>query len=592
MSSQQPSESSKDDKLLPDVLKNRPDLLLAIKDRILERKLKAEGASDDVLLDHHRSVFIRLIKTDKEGNNRRQIEEVMERMADLTDNLDGVNNYVGEILTLSNKCKNIRKAEAKLVKNPKKELRRLGLEGVLSESTEMPILLTVPPEFRIEPKKPEASFSKNQVDTVSRDTGKKYIFDYDGVTEAKYEQKSKGRCKRKREEDDSTTVSSQPKLVNEVKPTGFVSAKEVEVVNQLQKRTETMNHLPRNLTGSAPVTPFINPMLETAMADFNGSNGTEVDPNDPNALILADPRLRSIDKSLAQKILHELVDHDPKVSWEDIAGLEVAKKRIEELVVYPMQKPELFKGLTAPGKGVLLFGPPGNGKTMIGKCIASQAKATFFSITASALTSKWVGEGEKMVRAMFLVARVMQPSVIFIDEIDSLLLQRSDTDQECSTRMKTEFLCYFDGLDCKEDDRLLIIGATNRPQALDEAARRRFSKRLYIPLPDFNARLTILNNLLREEKCDLTAQDKDSIAEKTHGYSGSDMSNLCKEAALCTLRTAINAGTILQLQSKAELRAITLKDFEDSLELVKPSVSSDEIGHYENFNKLFGAIKF
>ena len=122
---------------------------------------------------------------------------------------------------------------------------------------------------------------------------------------------------------------------------------------------------------------------------------------------------------------------------------------------------------------MLLFGPPGTGKTLIGKCIASQSGSTFFSISASSLTSKWIGEGEKMVRALFAVARVHQPSVVFIDEIDSLLSQRSESEHEASRRIKTEFLVQLDGATTEGDERILVVGATNRPQELDEAARRR-----------------------------------------------------------------------------------------------------------------------
>ena len=122
---------------------------------------------------------------------------------------------------------------------------------------------------------------------------------------------------------------------------------------------------------------------------------------------------------------------------------------------------------------MLLFGPPGTGKTLIGKCIASQSGSTFFSISASSLTSKWIGEGEKMVRALFAVARVHQPSVVFIDEIDSLLSQRSESEHEASRRIKTEFLVQLDGATTEGEERILVVGATNRPQELDEAARRR-----------------------------------------------------------------------------------------------------------------------
>lgn len=243
---------------------------------------------------------------------------------------------------------------------------------------------------------------------------------------------------------------------------------------------------------------------------------SESNDNDENP-IFNDERMKNIDKRIAELVLNEIVDKKQDIKWDDIAGLENVKQAINEIVVYPMQNPELFKGLLAPAKGLLLFGPPGTGKTLIGKCIASESGATFFSISASSLTSKWVGEGEKMVRALFAVARCLQPSVVFIDEIDSLLTQRVDGEHDSTRRMKTEFLVQFDGVSSGADDRLLIVGATNRPQELDEAARRRFTKRLYVPLPDEVARKQIIQSLMAKAKSGLTDNCIDYVVNKTEG---------------------------------------------------------------------------
>lgn len=199
-----------------------------------------------------------------------------------------------------------------------------------------------------------------------------------------------------------------------------------------------------------------------------------------------DPLLVGIDPKLIEIIKSEIIDNSKEISWNDIAGLTEAKEVINEAVVLPLLRPDLFQGLRTIPKAILLFGPPGTGKTLIGKCIAAHSQATFFSISASTLTSKWIGEGEKLVRALFRYARAKQPSVIFLDEIDSLLSKRKDSEHESSRRLKTEFLIQLEGANTtNEQDRLLLVGATNLPQELDDAARRRFTKRLYIPLPEF-----------------------------------------------------------------------------------------------------------
>ena len=197
-----------------------------------------------------------------------------------------------------------------------------------------------------------------------------------------------------------------------------------------------MNKAPQ--TNSASNNNTSNPKKINITSTSNTSTSNCNNPDEP-----IDERLAGIEPRLIEMIRNEIMHRVDNISWESIAGLEHAKSSIKEIVVWPMLRPDLFKGLRGPPKGLLLFGPPGTGKTLIGKCIASQAKATFFSISASSLTSKWVGEGEKMVRALFAVARCSQPAVIFIDEIDSLLTQRTDGEFEASRRIKTEFLVQF-----------------------------------------------------------------------------------------------------------------------------------------------------
>ncbi|XP_065919109.1 fidgetin-like protein 1 isoform X2 [Dysidea avara] len=299
-----------------------------------------------------------------------------------------------------------------------------------------------------------------------------------------------------------------------------------------------------------------------------------------------DERLKNIEPKMVEMIMNEIMDHSAPVHWDDIAGLQFAKNTIKEIVVFPMLRPDIFTGLRGPPKGILLFGPPGTGKTLIGKCIASQAGATFFSISASSLTSKWIGEGEKMVRALFAVAWCYEPAVIFIDEIDSLLSQRSDTEHEASRRMKTEFLIKLDGVTVANSDRILLVGATNRPQEIDEAARRRLVKRLYIPLPDAAARKQIVKNLMQQQPHSLSDDDINNISQQTDGYSGADVANLCSEAAMGPIRS-ISVEEIQHI-STDQVRPVVYQDFIEALSVIRPSVSVKDLEVYEEWNKLYG----
>lgn len=237
-----------------------------------------------------------------------------------------------------------------------------------------------------------------------------------------------------------------------------------------------------------------------------------------------------VDKNAAKQILNEIVVRGDEVHWGDIAGLEPAKNALREAVVYPFLRPDLFMGLREPARGMLLFGPPGTGKTMLARAVATESKSTFFSISASSLTSKYLGESEKLVRALFGLAKVLAPSIIFVDEIDSLLSQRSGSgEHEATRRIKTEFLIQWSDLqraaagresgdqDGGDPNRVLVLAATNLPWAIDEAARRRFVRRQYIPLPEFETRTVQLKNLLGQQKHNLTDDDFAKLVELTDG---------------------------------------------------------------------------
>lgn len=299
------------------------------------------------------------------------------------------------------------------------------------------------------------------------------------------------------------------------------------------------------------------------------------------------PEIPNVEPRLVEMIMNDMLDRSPGVDWDDIAGLHFAKRCVMEAVVWPMKRPDIFTGLRGPPKGLLLFGPPGTGKTLIGRAIASKSGARFFNISASSLMSKWVGEGEKMVRALFSVARVFQPSVVFIDEIDSLLTQRTESDQESSRRVKTEFLVQMDGAGTSQDDRVLVVGATNRPAELDEAARRRLVKRLYIPLPDADARGFLISRLLKQQSHEIDKSRIDIVVKLTAGYSGSDMYALCAEAALGPVRELGDAiGTV----DAGNVRPISLADFQSASRMVRASVSEGDLGGYLEWNETYGSF--
>lgn len=247
--------------------------------------------------------------------------------------------------------------------------------------------------------------------------------------------------------------------------------------------------------------------------------------------------VKGVEQKLVQTIMDEIVEGGQKVEFVDVAGNETAKQALKEMVILPAVRPELFTGLRTPSRGLLLFGPPGNGKTLLARAVATECAATFFSISAASLTSKYVGDGEKMVRALFAVARELQPAIIFIDEIDSLLSERSQSEHEASRRLKTEFLIQFDGLPTgnAENERIVVMAATNRPQELDEAALRRFPKRVYVTLPDFDTRISLLSSLLQKQNSPLGGDELKTLARLTDGYSGSDLTALARGELVLTL---------------------------------------------------------
>lgn len=310
--------------------------------------------------------------------------------------------------------------------------------------------------------------------------------------------------------------------------------------------------------------------------------------------------LQGVDKTAAKQIFAEIVVHGDEVHWEDIAGLESAKSSLKEAVVYPFLRPDLFRGLREPVRGMLLFGPPGTGKTMLARAVATESHSTFFSISASSLTSKYLGESEKLVRALFAVAKKLSPSIIFVDEIDSIMGSRNNEgENESSRRIKNEFLIQWSSLSAaaagsntknhereEDDERVLVLAATNLPWSIDEAARRRFVRRQYIPLPEPETRSVQLKKLLSHQKHTLTDEDFIDLLKLTDGFSGSDITSLAKDAAMGPLR---ELGDKLLLTATESIRSMSLKDFKNSLNYIKPSVSQEGLEKYEDWALKFGS---
>ncbi|VVA95912.1 unnamed protein product [Arabis nemorensis] len=305
------------------------------------------------------------------------------------------------------------------------------------------------------------------------------------------------------------------------------------------------------------------------------------------------------DEDLAAMLERDVLDSTPGVRWDDVAGLSEAKRLLEEAVVLPLWMPEYFQGIRRPWKGVLMFGPPGTGKTLLAKAVATECGTTFFNVSSATLASKWRGESERMVRCLFDLARAYAPSTIFIDEIDSLCNSRGGSgEHESSRRVKSELLVQVDGVSntaTNEDGSrkiVMVLAATNFPWDIDEALRRRLEKRIYIPLPDFESRKALININLRtvEVASDVNIED---VARRTEGYSGDDLTNVCRDASMNGMRRKIAGKTRDEIKnmSKDDISndPVAMCDFEEAIKKVQPSVSASDIEKHEKWFNEFGS---
>ena len=295
------------------------------------------------------------------------------------------------------------------------------------------------------------------------------------------------------------------------------------------------------------------------------------------------------EQELLNMISGTIVTESPKVRWIEIAGLENCKQSLREAIVLPMLKPELFTGARKPWSGILLFGPPGCGKTLLAKAAATECNATFFSASSADLLSKWLGESEKLIGALFKVARLKAPSLIFMDEIDSIATKRGEgTESGGERRVKTQLLSEIQGLKTTHDKTLLVLGATNRPWDIDNAMLSRFEKKVYVPLPDLPARAAIFKIHTAGIESALDDEDYIELGARSEGYSGRDIANVCREVIMLPIRELDMSGLLEKSDQEVNVRDINLNDFKKSLKKVKPMTTDSALKRYDDWKEEFG----
>jgi len=339
------------------------------------------------------------------------------------------------------------------------------------------------------------------------------------------------------------------------------------------------------------------------------------------------------DAHLVETIETSVIQRNIGVKWDDIASLEDVKKTLKEVVILPTIIPEYFKGIRKPFRGILLFGPPGTGKTMLAKAVASTAKCTFFNVSPSLVISKWRGDSSKLIRLLFDIARFYAPSVIFFDEIDAIASSRGGSgEHEASRQLKSELLIQMDGVNAgpetepepdahdvdegaeekhdesalnlnehdetktkkkaKKSSHVMVLAATNYPWLLDEALRRRLEKRIFIGLPDDKARIALFRMYFKELDLDENI-DFEKLSQMTQGYNGSDIQVICRNAAMIPMRNKlmnIDVSDLENLKCSDLETKLTQNDIESVISKIRSSVAKEDVDKHKQWFGKFGSL--
>ncbi|SBT42566.1 vacuolar protein sorting-associated protein 4, putative (VPS4) [Plasmodium ovale wallikeri] len=339
-----------------------------------------------------------------------------------------------------------------------------------------------------------------------------------------------------------------------------------------------------------------------------------------------------IKENMKKQIKDFILNKDKNVKWSDVCGLETAKEVLREAIIFPLKFPKLFNSSVLPYKGILLYGPPGTGKTFLALACSNECNMNFFNVSSSDIVSKYQGESEKYIKCLFDTAREYSPAIIFIDEIDSLCGSRTDGENESTRRIKTEFLINMSGLNNYENN-IIVMGATNTPWSLDSGFRRRFEKRIYIPLPNLYGRMKIFekyinkgenNNQMDDKNVGSTTttscigkEDIKYFATITENYTGADIDIICRDAIYMPVKKCLLSKFFKQVKknnktyytpcspgdndpTKVEknvmslnenellLPPLTVMDFKTAILNAKPSLSLDDLKRYDEWTKQYG----